>query len=117
MFIMPQTITPVDLQTMLAAPAPHALIDVREAGEYNTAHIPGASLVPRRQLEFRLPRLVPYTGTPVVLYDDDGRRATLAAQTLERLGYRQVLLLGGGLNRWATLGYAAEWGVNRHYRI
>ena len=54
-------------------------IDVREQGEYNSAHIPGSSLVPRRTLEARLPWLVPYRGVQIVLCDDDGRRARLAA--------------------------------------
>ena len=44
--------------------------------------------------------------------DDDGRRAPLAAATLERMGFRQVAVLEGGINRWATEGYPTEWGVN-----
>jgi len=47
----------------------------------------------------------------VVVYDD-GRRAPLAAATLERMGYTAVRMLGGGLNRWATEGYRSEWGMN-----
>jgi rhodanese-related sulfurtransferase len=109
---MAQNIPPNDLKTMLDTGATCALIDVREAGEYNSAHIPGASLVPRRQLEFRMRRLVPYTGTPVIVYDDDGRRAPFAAATLERMGYSQVKILDGGLNRWTTVGCPSEWGVN-----
>ena len=109
---MALTITPVDLKTMLDTQATMAFIDVREAGEYNSTHIPGASFVPRRQLEFRMPRLVPYKGTTVVVCDDDGRRATLAANTLESMGYSDVRVLGGGTNRWTTVGYATEWGVN-----
>src|SRR6266705_2658656 len=53
-----------------------------------------------------------YQGTPVVVCDDDGRRATLAAATLERMGYSHVHVLDGGINRWTTMGYATEWGVN-----
>ncbi len=32
-------------------------------------------------------RLVPFRGVQVVLCDDNGRRAALAAATLERMGY------------------------------
>jgi rhodanese-related sulfurtransferase len=109
---MAQTIAAADLKTKLDTQATCALIDVREPGEYNSAHIPGASLVPRRQLEFRMLRLVPFPGTPVIVCDDDGRRAPLAAATLERMGYSQVMVLEGGINRWTTVGYATEWGVN-----
>ena len=57
-----------------------ALIDVREVGEYNSSHIPGARRLPRRQLEASLPAAVPFLGVPlIVLCDDDGRRARLAA--------------------------------------
>src|SRR5438093_5209844 len=82
--------SPEALKSLLAGNTQFAFIDVREAGEYNTSHIPGASLIARRHLEFQLPLAVPYTGTPVILCDDDGRRVTLAAASVERLGYRQV---------------------------
>jgi rhodanese-related sulfurtransferase len=109
---MAQPMSPVDLKHLLDTQATCACIDVREPGEYNSTHIPGTSLVPRRELEFRMRRLVPYQGTTVVVCDDDGQRATLAAATLERMGYSQVHVLDGGTNRWTTSGYATEWGVN-----
>jgi rhodanese-related sulfurtransferase len=100
------------LQHLLEGSTQFALIDVREAGEYNSSHIPGASLIARRQLEFLILHAVPFKGTPVVLCDDDGRRAQLAAATLERLGYGHVSILDGGINRWVTNGLATEWGSN-----
>ena len=109
---MAQPITPADLKHRLDTQATCACIDVREPGEYNSTHIPGTSLVPRRELEFRMRRLVPYQGTLVVVCDDDGRRATLAAATLERMGYSHVQVLDGGLNRWTIMDYGTEWGVN-----
>jgi rhodanese-related sulfurtransferase len=48
----------------------------------------------------------------VVVCDDDGMRARLAAGTLEALGYSDVSVLAGGLNRWVTEGHPTEWGVN-----
>src|SRR5213594_2075111 len=109
---MAATIASAALKSLLEGKEPFALIDVREAGEYNSSHIPGASLIARRQLEFQLPQAVPFKGTPVVVCDDDGRRARLAAATLERLGYRQVSVLDGGINRWVTDGFETEWGMN-----
>src|SRR5215470_11151724 len=109
---MTDKMTASTLKDLLDAQATFALIDVREAGEYNDSHIPGASLVPRRQLEFRMAGLVPCRATQIVVCDDDGRRARLAADTLERMGFRQVAVLDGGINRWATDGHPTEWGVN-----
>src|SRR3989475_6988526 len=109
---MPATIAPASLKSLLAGKEPFALIDVREAGEYNSSHIPGASLIARRQLELQAPQAMPFKGTPIVVCDDDGRRARLAAGTLERMGYRQVAVLDGGINRWVTDGFETEWGSN-----
>ncbi len=109
---MPTAISPESLDGLLKGGSPFALIDVRETGEYNNAHIPGASLIPRRDLEAQMADAVPHPNTPVVLCDDDARRATLAAATLERLGYSDVSVLDGGINRWVTQEYPTEWGVN-----
>lgn len=105
-------LAPSTLDSLLREGATLALVDVREHGEYNQAHIPGASSVPRRLLEFRLERLVPCPGVRLVLCDDDGRRAALAARTAERMGYRDVQVLEGGVNRWASLDLPTEWGMN-----
>ncbi len=109
---MADRVSPEALNQLLEGSAAFALIDVREAGEYNSSHIPSASLIARRQLEFLMPHAVPFTGTHVVLCDDDGRRAQLAAATLERLGYSHVSVLEGGINRWVTKGFSTEWGSN-----
>src|SRR5262250_1004875 len=109
---MAATISSASLKSLLAGKEPFALIDVREAGEYNSSHIPGSSLIARRQLEYLVPQSVPFKGTPIVVCDDDGRRAALAARTLERLGYRQVSVLDGGINRWVTENLPTEWGMN-----
>ena len=109
---MTTTISPQTLDGLLKGGSPFALIDVRETGEYNNAHIPGASLIPRRDLESQMADAVSHTATPVVLCDDDARRATLAAATLEGLGYTDVSVLDGGINQWVTQEYPTEWGVN-----
>ena len=109
---MAGTVTPPELDALLKGDTPFALLDVREAGEYNSTHIPGACWLPRRRLEFQLLDSVPYTGAPVVLCDDDGRRATLAAGTVEDMGYADVSVLEGGINAWVNQGFATEWGMN-----
>ena len=51
--------------------SPIALIDVRDPPEYNASHIVGASLIPRRMLEFELSDSVPHLDTPIVFCDED----------------------------------------------
>ena len=109
---MAQKITSKDLKELLDGKSPFALIDVRESGEYNATHIPGAALIPRRRIEYIIDSSVPFKGTQVVVCDDDGRRAQLAAATLDNLGYTDVSFLEGGTNRWASNDLPTEWGVN-----
>ena len=109
---MAQSIASSDLKNLLDGKSPFALIDVRESGEYNATHIPGAALIPRRRLEYIIESSVPFKGTKVVICDDDGRRAQLAAATLDGLGFTDVHFLEGGTNRWASNDLPTEWGVN-----
>ena len=55
---------------------------------------------------------VPVKRVPIVVCDDDGRRAALAVATLERMGYTGVSVLQGGMNNWVTQRFPTEWGVN-----
>lgn len=109
---MPTPISSDQLRNRMSADSPWALIDVRDIGEYNASHIPGASLIPRARLEFDLPAAVPQPDTPLILCDDDARRVVRAADTAEAMGYRNVAWLQGGVNRWASLDLPTEWGVN-----
>lgn len=105
---MADKISPQALQQLREGQAPYALIDVREAGEHNSSHIPDSSLIPRRQLEFQMATAVPVQDVHVVLYDDNGQRANLAAATLERMGYTHVSVLDGGINGWAAQDYTTS---------
>lgn len=89
-----------------------ALFDVREAGEADAAHIPGATFLPRRQLEFRIRDLVPAADTRIVVYDADDGRAVLATKTLNALGYDLVEWLDGGLAAWRVQGGETAQGSN-----
>lgn len=101
-----------ELQSLIQGQAPCAVFDVRDAGEYETGHIPGATSLARRDIEFRARDLVPVRTTPIVLYDADDGRAALAARTLAGLGYADVRRLAGGLAAWRAAGRPVESGVN-----
>ena len=105
-------VTPEELKALLEGDTPFALLDVREAGEYNSTHIPGSCWLPRRRLEFQLNDSAPFAGVLIVVCDDDGRRAALAADTVERMGYRDVSVLEGGINAWVNAEFSTEWGMN-----
>jgi rhodanese-related sulfurtransferase len=105
-------ITPDQLAALMAGAAPHALLDLRERGAYETGQIFRATSLPRRQLEVRLPALVTARNSPLVLCDDDGRLAALAIPTIAEMGYADVLILAGGFAAWRAGGRATVQGVN-----
>ncbi len=109
---MANTISAKDLSSLLQGKSKFALIDVREAGEYNSSHIADSSLISRKELEFRMDVSAPVKGEKIIMCDDDGRRATLAAATLEKMGFTNVSVLDRGINQWSTEGYPTEWGSN-----
>ena len=89
-----------------------AIFDVRERGEYNDGQIPNSTSLPRSQIEFRIAELVPSRKITIVVYDEGGPRAELAAATLTGLGYEDVVILCGGLAEWQSEWRAIVSGVN-----
>src|SRR3990172_6872066 len=96
------TVSYEELEGLLGQIHPWALLDVRDAAEYEAGHIPGATALPRPEIEFRMRELVPAPGTSIVLCDGADSRADLAARTLGRMGYGNVRILAGGIATWAT---------------
>lgn len=81
-------------------------LDVREAEELAEGHVPEAVHIPRGLLEFRAGdhEALPSTDTPICVYCMAGGRAALAAQTLEQLGYTNVVSIEGGFEGWKRAG-------------
>ncbi|MGG2396098.1 rhodanese-like domain-containing protein [Pseudomonas sp. SH1-B] len=100
-------ITEVNLEQADAAiRGAELLIDVREADEFDAAHIPGAIHIPRGLLEFKLsndPQLA-RRDLNLVLYCKNSGRSALAADALREMGYRHVLSLAGGIEAWQAAG-------------
>jgi rhodanese-related sulfurtransferase len=109
---MPALISVEDLKQFREQQTPHALLDVREKGEFVQRHIFRAVPMPRGQIELLIEQRIPDKSVPVIVYDIDGHRAELAAQTLEELGYQDVRVLEGGLDAWAAAGGRTDYGTN-----
>src|SRR5437588_3685474 len=85
------------------------VIDVREAEEWGTGHIPGAKHVPKSYLESRMEGAVPDHSQHVILYCASGNRSAWATRTLvEDLGYEHVESMTGGFTLWKDRGYEVE---------
>lgn len=85
-------------------------LDVREAHEVAAGHLPDAAHIPRGSLELGIDghETLGDPATPVVAYCRSGGRSALAAQTLQGLGYRDVVSLEGGIEAWARAGHAVH---------
>ncbi len=105
-------LSPAALAALVAGATPHALLDVRERGAYERGHIFGATSLPRRLLEVRLPSLVTAEATPLCLYDGDGRLAARCLPTLGGMGYTDLRVLEGGLAAWRQAGRPTVEGLN-----
>ncbi|TWH76199.1 rhodanese-related sulfurtransferase [Azomonas agilis] len=82
------------------------LLDVREASEYQTGHIPTAINIPRGLLEFKLESTPELSNRAlkIVLYCKTSGRAALSALTLKHMGYQQVQSIAGGFDAWIAAG-------------
>lgn len=73
------------------------VLDVRDKEEFEAEHIEGATHLSRGTLEMRVHEVVPDKNTPIVCYCAGGNRGALAADTLQKLGYKSVCSIHGGL--------------------
>ena len=80
------------------------LLDVREPDEYAAGALDGAVHLPRGMLELQVEGRIPDKERPIVVYCAGGTRSALAAKTLGELGYRDVVSMSGGFNRWKDEG-------------
>jgi sulfur-carrier protein adenylyltransferase/sulfurtransferase len=95
---------PVQVLQRRSAGEPVVVIDVRDPDEYRDGHIEDAPNISRGFLEFRIGSVVSDPSTPIVLYCQTGLRSMLAAKALRDLGYRNVINLQGGYQKWAQSG-------------
>src|SRR6187402_2275614 len=83
---------------------PIAIIDVREASEWDQGFVPGATHVSKSYLEQQIEAAVPDRATPVILYCAGGVRSLFAAQTMSEMGYTDVASMSGGFQSWKGAG-------------
>nr|WP_218169224.1 cystathionine beta-lyase [Pseudomonas gingeri] len=107
------TITPAQLQTWLFDGREIALFDIREHGQYGSAHLFHGVHLPYSRLELEARRLAPNPAVRLVIYDQDGGDLSLrAARRLAELGYSQVHRLEGGAEGWQAAGLQLFAGVH-----
>jgi len=90
------------------------LIEALPAVQYAAGHIPGALLAPEPLSAAAAAVLIPALDTRVVVYCSGPacRRSTVAARTLEQVGYTNVSVYSGGKVDWLDSGRPFEFGMS-----
>lgn len=81
------------------------LVDVREESEFARDHLPGAIHLGKGVIERDIEAKVPDLNAPLVLYCGGGYRSALAADNLQKMGYKNVLSMDGGIRAWREKGF------------
>jgi rhodanese-related sulfurtransferase len=95
-----------ELASRLDGPKAIALIDVRGPDEFAgpLGHILKARNVPLAELPGRIKELGSLAETPVVLVCQTDKRSASAAALFDATGFREVMVLRGGMVRWNQAG-------------
>ena len=80
------------------------IIDVREQDEWDQEHIPDALHVSRGTLELDVEEKVPDPNAVIICHCGGGGRSALAADSLQKMGYKNVRSMAGGLKAWKQAG-------------
>jgi rhodanese-related sulfurtransferase len=102
-----ELISPQDAST-LSAEKKAVIIDVREEGEWNTVHIPGAIHIPLAQLNNRLSELQSYKNSAIITQCRSGARSAKALDILKSAGFTHVKNMEGGLIAWHKAGLKTQ---------
>jgi rhodanese-related sulfurtransferase len=94
-----------DTKKRIDAGEKFVLVDTREDSEWARGHIPGAIHLSRGIIERDIEKTVPDKDTRIVLYCGGGYRSALAADNLQKMGYRNVISMDGGWRGWTDAGF------------
>ncbi len=78
------------------------LIDVREDNEWNLGRIPTAIHLGKGIIERDIESVVQDREVELVLYCQGGFRSALAAESLKKMGYKNVYSMSGGFSTWVV---------------
>jgi rhodanese-related sulfurtransferase len=89
-----------DLKKMLESREDFSLIDVRDKQDADKGMIPQAVNVSRGMLEHNIDQVTTDKNRKIVLYCGGGSRSALAAVSLKRMGFKNVISLASGYKGW-----------------
>src|ERR1700694_2117830 len=96
-------ISPTDAATKLKS-GDAVIVDVREKDEWDEEPIPDAIHMSRGMLELDIEEKVSDLNTTVICHCGGGGRSALAAESLQKMGYKNVRSMAGGFKAWKAVG-------------
>ena len=88
-----------EAKTLMAKEEGYILLDVRTKGEYESGYIPGAINIPLSDIDEKIISFLPDKSQMILVYCRSGNRSREASDKLSKLGYSNVLEIGG-INAW-----------------
>ncbi len=85
---------------------PCFVVDVREDHEVASGMIPGAIHLGKGILERDIEAIITDKLATVILYCGGGYRSVLAAENAQKMGYKHVWSMEGGIKAWKAAGYS-----------
>ena len=80
------------------------IVDVREKDEWDEERIPNATHLSRGTIELEIEEKVPNRNAIIICHCGGGGRSALAAESLQKMGYKNVRSMAGGLKAWKAAG-------------
>lgn len=89
------------------------VIDLRPLEEFygELGHVGGALSVPLQTIEPRIGEILPYRAQTVLVYGDAQEDVERGIDLLVANGFRNVVMIRGGIRRWIDLGYRTVRGL------
>ena len=84
------------------------VLDVRDATEYASGHIPNSRHIPAGEVEKRLKELEKLKSRPILVSDRTGNRAAATCALLKKNGFQEVFPLKGGVLGWQQAALPIE---------
>lgn len=84
------------------------IVDVREKDEWDEEHIPDAIHMSRGTIELDIEEKIPDLNQTIITHCGGGGRSALAAESLQKMGYKNVRSLAGGFKAWKAAGLPTE---------
>ncbi|PYL29755.1 MAG: sulfurtransferase [Verrucomicrobia bacterium] len=97
-------ISPTDAAAKAKSSSDAVIVDVREKDEFDESHIPDAVHMSRGMVELEVEEKFPDRNTTIICHCGGGGRSALAAESLQKMGYKNVRSMAGGFKAWKAAG-------------